>query len=128
MSDFSAEDKKIEGLKYPAGVITVLTQHYTLLQRNLLYTGVARGEKRSVNITRVAVNAFKFQLVCRRLFELLQSHLQRFCRNLNQASVRLIEFKRQKDSSGHRKSRREERANYACVEGGYQTKAEKYCH
>ena len=26
-------------------VIPVLTQHYTMLQRNLLYTGVTRGKK-----------------------------------------------------------------------------------
>ena len=31
--------------EYPAVVIPVLTQHYTMLQRNLLYTGVTRGKK-----------------------------------------------------------------------------------
>jgi hypothetical protein len=29
----------------PAVVIPVMTQHYTMLQRNLLYTGVTRGKK-----------------------------------------------------------------------------------
>ena len=31
--------------EYPAVVIPVLTQHYTMLQRNLLYTGVTRGKR-----------------------------------------------------------------------------------
>ena len=31
--------------EYPAVVIPVLTQHYAMLQRNLLYTGVTRGEQ-----------------------------------------------------------------------------------
>jgi hypothetical protein len=29
----------------PAVVIPVMTQHYTMLQRNLLYTGVTRGKR-----------------------------------------------------------------------------------
>jgi exodeoxyribonuclease V alpha subunit len=33
---------KSQGLEYPAVVIPVITQHYTMLQRNLLYTGVTR--------------------------------------------------------------------------------------
>ena len=31
--------------EYPAVVIPVLTQHYAMLQRNLLYTGVTRGKQ-----------------------------------------------------------------------------------
>jgi hypothetical protein len=31
--------------EYPAVVITVLTQHYAMLQRNLLYTSVTRGKR-----------------------------------------------------------------------------------
>jgi exodeoxyribonuclease V alpha subunit len=31
--------------EYLAVVIPVMTQHYTMLQRNLLYTGVTRGKK-----------------------------------------------------------------------------------
>jgi UvrD-like helicase C-terminal domain len=30
---------------YPAVIIPVLTQHYPMLQRNLLYTGVTRGKR-----------------------------------------------------------------------------------
>ena len=36
---------KSQGSEYPAVVIPILTQHYVLLQRNLLYTGVTRCKK-----------------------------------------------------------------------------------
>ncbi len=36
---------KSQGSEYPAVVLPVMTQHYVLLQRNLLYTGVTRGRK-----------------------------------------------------------------------------------
>ena len=36
----------------PAVVIPVLTQHYTMLQRNLLYTGVTRGKRLVVLVGR----------------------------------------------------------------------------
>jgi exodeoxyribonuclease V alpha subunit len=36
---------KSQGSEYSAVVIPVMTQHYTMLQRNLLYTGVTRGKK-----------------------------------------------------------------------------------
>ena len=36
---------KSQGSEYPAVVIPVLTQHYTMLQRNLLYTGLTRGKR-----------------------------------------------------------------------------------
>ncbi|MBW2572046.1 MAG: ATP-dependent RecD-like DNA helicase [Deltaproteobacteria bacterium] len=36
---------KSQGSEYPAVVIPVLTQHYILLQRNLIYTAVTRGRK-----------------------------------------------------------------------------------
>jgi len=36
---------KSQGSEYPAVIIPVLTQHYILLQRNLIYTGVTRGKK-----------------------------------------------------------------------------------
>jgi exodeoxyribonuclease V alpha subunit len=34
---------KSQGSEYPAVIIPLLTQHYMLLQRNLIYTGVTRG-------------------------------------------------------------------------------------
>src|ERR1700722_5084483 len=36
---------KSQGPEYPAVIIPVLTQHYPMLQRNLLYTGVTRGKR-----------------------------------------------------------------------------------
>lgn len=36
---------KSQGSEYPIVVIPITTQHYTLLERNLLYTGVTRGKK-----------------------------------------------------------------------------------
>ena len=36
---------KSQGSEYPAIVMPILTQHYILLQRNLIYTGVTRGKK-----------------------------------------------------------------------------------
>ena len=36
---------KSQGSEYPAVVIPVLTQHYILLQRNLIYTAVTRGKQ-----------------------------------------------------------------------------------
>ncbi|MBF0120577.1 MAG: ATP-dependent RecD-like DNA helicase [Desulfobacterales bacterium] len=36
---------KSQGSEYPAIVIPILTQHYMLLQRNLIYTAITRGKK-----------------------------------------------------------------------------------
>jgi ATP-dependent exoDNAse (exonuclease V) alpha subunit len=36
---------KSQALEYPAVVIPLAMQHYTLLERNLLYTAVSRGKK-----------------------------------------------------------------------------------
>lgn len=36
---------KSQGSEYPVVVIPLMTQHYVLLQRNLVYTGVTRGKK-----------------------------------------------------------------------------------
>lgn len=36
---------KSQGSEYPAVILPVLTQHYLLLQRNLLYTAVTRGKR-----------------------------------------------------------------------------------
>ena len=45
VSAYAATIHKSQGSEYPAVVIPVLTQHYTMLQRNLLYTGVTRGKQ-----------------------------------------------------------------------------------
>jgi len=36
---------KSQGSEYPVVVIPLVTQHYAMLARNLLYTGVTRGRK-----------------------------------------------------------------------------------
>lgn len=42
---YAATIHKSQGSEYPAVVIALLTQHYAMLQRNLLYTGITRGKK-----------------------------------------------------------------------------------
>src|SRR6202048_2811407 len=42
---YAATIHKSQGSEYPAVVIPVTTQHYAMLQRNLLYTGVSRGKR-----------------------------------------------------------------------------------
>jgi exodeoxyribonuclease V alpha subunit len=36
---------KSQGSEYPVVVMPILTQHFMLLQRNLLYTGITRGKR-----------------------------------------------------------------------------------
>ena len=42
---YAATIHKAQGSEYPAVVIPLLTQHYAMLQRNLLYTGITRGKR-----------------------------------------------------------------------------------
>ena len=42
---FATTIHKSQGSEYPAVVIPVTTQHYTMLARNLLYTGATRGKQ-----------------------------------------------------------------------------------
>jgi exodeoxyribonuclease V alpha subunit len=42
---YAATIHKSQGSEYLAVVIPLLTQHYAMLQRNLLYTGITRGKK-----------------------------------------------------------------------------------
>ena len=42
---YAATVHKSQGSEYPAVVIPMLTQHYAMLRRNLLYTGVTRGKR-----------------------------------------------------------------------------------
>jgi exodeoxyribonuclease V alpha subunit len=41
---------KSQGSEYPVVVIPIMTQHYILLQRNLIYTAITRGKKLVVMI------------------------------------------------------------------------------
>ncbi len=47
---YAATIHKSQGSEYPAVVIPLATQHYLLLERNLLYTAVTRGKQRVVII------------------------------------------------------------------------------
>jgi len=42
---FATTIHKSQGSEYPAVIIPVVTQHFTMLARNLLYTGVTRGKR-----------------------------------------------------------------------------------
>jgi exodeoxyribonuclease V alpha subunit len=58
---------KSQGSEFPVIVMPVLTQHYIMLQRNLLYTGVTRAQKMCVltgnnKAIRIAINNNKVSL------------------------------------------------------------------
>ena len=42
---YAAMIHKSQGSEYPAAVIPIMTQHFAMLQGNLIYTGVTRGKK-----------------------------------------------------------------------------------
>jgi len=53
---FAVSVHKSQGSEYPAVVIPLLTQHYLMLQRNLLYTAVTRAKRLVVLVgTRKAI-------------------------------------------------------------------------
>jgi len=54
---------KSQGSEYPAVVIPLATQHYTLLERNLLYTAVTRGRRLVVVIGQVKALAMAVKRV-----------------------------------------------------------------
>ena len=45
MPAYATTIHKSQGSEYPAVVIPLSTQHYPMLQRNLVYTGVTRGKR-----------------------------------------------------------------------------------
>ena len=45
MTAYAVSVHKAQGSEFPAVVIPILTQHYVLLQRNLLYTAITRGRR-----------------------------------------------------------------------------------
>jgi exodeoxyribonuclease V alpha subunit len=64
---------KSQGSEYPVVVIPLAMQHYLLLERNLLYTGVTRGKKLVVIVTqpKALVMAVKTQRSQKRLTNLV---------------------------------------------------------
>jgi len=74
---YAATIHKSQGSEYPAVVIPVMTQHYAMLQRNLLYTGVTRGKKLVVLVGQkkavaIAVRNVSGRRRCSKLREWLQ--------------------------------------------------------
>jgi exodeoxyribonuclease V alpha subunit len=75
---FALTIHKSQGSEYPAVVIPLHGQHYVMLQRNLLYTGITRGKKLVVLVgSRKALalavkqrdTAQRYSALCRRLRE-----------------------------------------------------------
>ncbi|MGC1955533.1 MAG: AAA family ATPase, partial [Gammaproteobacteria bacterium] len=69
---YAASIHKSQGSEYPAVVIPLATQHYMMLERNLLYTGVTRGKKLVVLIAqpKALAMAVRTQKSSRRLTHL----------------------------------------------------------
>jgi hypothetical protein len=68
---------KSQGSEYPAVIIPVLSQHYPMLQRNLLYTGITRGKRLVVLVgQRKAVAIAVRNISGRRRWSKLQEWLQ----------------------------------------------------
>jgi exodeoxyribonuclease V alpha subunit len=68
---------KSQGSEYPAVVIPLHTQHYLLLQRNLLYTGITRGRKLVVLVgSRKALALAVQRQDTRQRFTLLEARLR----------------------------------------------------
>jgi exodeoxyribonuclease V alpha subunit len=76
---YAATIHKSQGSEYPAVIIPVLTQHYAMLQRNLLYTGVTRGKRLVVLVGQkkavaIAVNNVSGRRRWSKLAEWLRPH------------------------------------------------------
>src|ERR1700704_2063422 len=70
---------KSQGSEYPAVVIPLTTQHYVMLQRNLVYTGMTRGKRLVVLVGRrkalaIAVKGGRAQHLWSKLREWLPRH------------------------------------------------------
>jgi exodeoxyribonuclease V alpha subunit len=84
VSAYAVTIHKSQGSEYPAVVIPVLTQHYAMLQRNLLYTGITRGRRLVVLVGQKKAIAIAVRNVSgRRRWSKLRERLtgaQNFCR------------------------------------------------
>jgi exodeoxyribonuclease V alpha subunit len=68
---------KSQGSEYPAVVIPVHTQHFVMLQRNLLYTGITRGRKLVALVgTRKALRIAAMTADTKKRFSLLRWRLR----------------------------------------------------
>ena len=72
---------KSQGSEYPAVVLPLLTEHYIMLQRNLLYTGLTRGRRLVVLVGQPKAVAIAVRTVSgRRRWSKLREWLARGCR------------------------------------------------
>ncbi len=79
MLSYAVTVHKSQGSEYPAVIIPIHTQHYALLQRNLLYTAITRGRKLVVLVgTRKAIAIAVKRMDSRRRVTLLKERLGRF--------------------------------------------------
>jgi len=74
MPAYACTIHKSQGSEYPAVVIPLLTQHYAMLQRNLVYTGLTRGKQLVVLVgqTKALAMAVKNHLGRRRYTKLAE--------------------------------------------------------
>jgi exodeoxyribonuclease V alpha subunit len=78
MLSYAVTVHKSQGCEYPAVVIPVHTQHYALLQRNLLYTAITRGRRLVVLVgTRKAIAIAVKRTDSRQRVTLLKERLAR---------------------------------------------------
>ena len=75
---YAATIHKSQGSEYPAVVIPIMTQHYAMLRRNLLYTGITRGKRLVVLVGQKKAIAIAVRNVCgRRRWSKLDEWLRR---------------------------------------------------
>ena len=84
MLSYAATVHKSQGSEYPAVVMPIHTQHYALLQKNLLYTGITRARKLVVLVgtlkavaiaTKRMESKHRITLLKERLGKMISTHL-----------------------------------------------------
>jgi len=79
MLSYATTVHKSQGSEYPVVVMPIHSQHYVLLQRNLLYTAITRGRKLVVLVgTQKAVAIAVRRMDSRRRVTLLKERLKQF--------------------------------------------------
>ena len=97
---------KSQGSEYPAVVIPLTTQHYPMLQRNLVYTGVTRGKRLVVLVGQrkalaIAVKGSRARSRWSKLREWLAASMNICCAGLLQACARLKQASPWRRSQDH---------------------------
>lgn len=74
---------KSQGSEYPCVIIPLHTQHYTMLQRNLLYTAITRGKKQVILVgTKKALGIAVRNAHAQHRYTTLQEHIRAAFRTL----------------------------------------------